>query len=97
MKPGHSESATITDPLGEELPGVWKVAAINPGGGQHLAEVMRLLLANAIGREPGPGIGVKGNAHSLSLAWDTVASIPLTGSDYHQLFGRRRECVWLVG
>ena len=52
VQAGHAEGAPVAHALGEDLPGVLRVAPVVPRHLDHLAVVVGLLLADAVGRRP---------------------------------------------
>jgi hypothetical protein len=55
---GHAEGAAVAHALAEHLPGVAGVAAVVPRHERHLLEVVRLLAADAVGRQADPALRV---------------------------------------
>src|SRR6185436_19442264 len=47
----NPESAAVTDTLGNDLPGITKIVAVFPNDFRHIAEMLRLALANSEGNE----------------------------------------------
>ena len=59
VEAGHAEGAPVAHPLRQHVPGVAGVVEVGQRHLDHLAVVVGLGLADAVGRQPGPQVGAQ--------------------------------------